>query len=61
MRETCEWRCVSESVLVFLKRVYDREVVCGASVGAAAYFVVGLNVKLDLLASEGAHSTGRCD
>jgi hypothetical protein len=58
MRETCGWRCVSQSVLVFWGRMYchgsQRK---GCLSGMLSYFVVRLNVELDLLASQGAHST----
>lgn len=58
MRETCGWRFVSQCP-VFLKRVDRPGLVCRSrGSDAIAYFVVGLNVKLDLLAGQGAHSTG---
>jgi hypothetical protein len=58
MRETCGWRFVSQIVLVFLGRVYCHGSLRESSVSrAVSYFVVRLNIELNLLAGQGAHST----
>jgi hypothetical protein len=58
MRETCGWRFVSQIVLVFLGRVHGQESLRESSVSrAVSYFVVRLNIELNLLAGQGAHST----
>jgi hypothetical protein len=57
MRETCGWRFVSQSVLVVWGRVYCRGSQRESFVSrAVSYFVIGLNVELNLLAGQGAHS-----